>query len=184
MEAEPTGAELVKFGTKQQTQTMSTYLDKFKILGHSFDLTDEAESNKLVSALTGKAESIGDTMDEKLPIEHVLIHNREKTDKATGEVSLLQRIVFVTNDGRLLQSFSPVVFEALNAVFMTKTGYPPWRPALLVKFNKEKASGQGHFHTMIVVGRQQTVPGESILEAPIVDEEETDHRRTRKQRGN
>ena len=73
-----------------------------------------------------------DVLNQILTIQHVMAHNVDLTDSATGEITSSVRIVLVTTDGETIGTVSKGIFSSLQAI-TSIVGVPPWENGIRMR---------------------------------------------------
>jgi hypothetical protein len=106
--------------------------------------TNERDKILLASCMLSYV-SIKDTEGKPTPVINYLEWDDIDTDEATGEVSLLHKCGFVTQEGQVLFT-TGASFPAKMALYLRMFGPPPWNPAKWFVFGEDIAKKSGRIY--------------------------------------
>lgn len=90
----------------------------------TLDLSKPESQGKLYDMVVGTNENAKEHINKEFVIVNLTIHPVVKTDKETGEMIPLPRIIIETEDGNVIQMFSTGIWQCIQA--MKLTGWTPF----------------------------------------------------------
>lgn len=98
----------------------------------SLDKSNPEHQGIMVRCLGTADKRSDDVLNTILTIKHILAHNVELVDSATGEVTPSVRIVLVTMEGETIGTCSKGIFSSLQSITGI-VGMPPWEHGLRLR---------------------------------------------------
>lgn len=104
----------------------------------------QAEKVQLYNMLTSGGDRLGDHINETIEVCDLFISFVEITDKTSGEVIELPRIVLIDTDGKQYVAISKGIYRAVSNIVQI-FGRPTWEPALRVKVRQKLSKNNNQF---------------------------------------
>lgn len=117
-------------------------------------ITAETQEERLaVYDAVSNSLPLDDVVGKIIKISDVILQPTEMTDNATGEVTVRNRMVLVTEEGTAYGCTSTGVETSLKNLFMI-VGMPPWSPALALEVVKRQGRNGYKFTSLQVPAKK------------------------------
>lgn len=113
----------------------------------SLDKTKAADQAIMIRCLGTADKRSDDVINQILNVRHILAHNVEMVNSATGEVMQSVRIVLVTTDGETIGTVSKGIYSSLQSI-TSIVGVPPWENGIRLRI-KPQTTRNG-FRTLVL----------------------------------
>ena len=117
----------------------------------SMDKSNPDHQPIIIRALGIADKRVEEVLGETLKVCHVVAHNINPVDPATGEVIQTVRIVFVTTDGQTIAGSGKGLYNSLRQIIGV-IGSPVWQPALVCKIKPITTRMGRRTYTIEVIG--------------------------------
>lgn len=114
----------------------------------SFQPETNEQKAALYAAMTTPDKKIGDFINQKINAVDVFMEIVELTDKKTGELFEMPRVVIFDKDGTTYTATSKGIYNAITRLFSVY-GFPTWAPALPLVI-KQITRGDSKFLTLAI----------------------------------
>lgn len=130
----------------------------------SLDRSNPKDQPIMIRCLGTADKRSDDVLNTVLTIKHVLAHNVDLTDSATGEVTPSVRIVLVTMEGETIGTVSKGIFSSLQSI-TSIVGQPPWVNGIQLMIKPVKT--RSGFRTLVLEFIGIGAPAPAIKEGKV-----------------
>lgn len=116
---------------------LATFGDAGTRMATSLNLDKPDNRRALARAMGGDLLQLTEQVNAELDIANYLVHEYDKSDEETGEVTRLVRLVVFSGDGTPLQCVSKTLLNSLKHLTYA-FGPCPWDPPLKVKLRMKR----------------------------------------------